>query len=212
MAVALGQVLGSRGARRQVPAHPQGGHPRPCPGDRAVLRLPGPMRRIDGQVLQLRARYQPKRIQNTSRKGPNSMAEIEAEEPDTGSRRLRKPTGLGPKGSKFWGQIADEYALEDTPEVALILEQACRTLDIVERLQRIVDEAPSLQVNGSRGQPAPLPELTELRQYRAQLAALIKQLNLEDDEPEVIDRDMPMTRSESGRAAAAARWGRQRGA
>ena len=89
------------------------------------------------------------------------MAEIDAEEPESGSRRLRKPTGLGPKGSKFWGQIADEYALEDTPEVALILEQACRTLDIVERLQRIVDEAPSLQVNGSRGQPAPLPELTE---------------------------------------------------
>lgn len=140
------------------------------------------------------------------------MAEIDAEEPESGSRRLRKPTGLGPKGSKFWGQIADEYALEDTPEVALILEQACRTLDIVERLQRIVDDAPSLQVTGSRGQPAPLPELTELRQYRAQLAALVKQLNLEDEPAEDIDRDTPMTRSESGRTAAAARWGRQRGA
>ena len=120
--------------------------------------------------------------------------------------RLRKPTGLGPKGSKFWAQIADEWALEDTPEVALILEQACRTIDIVERLQAIVDKAPSLQVTGSRGQPAPLPELTELRQYRAQLAALVKQLNLEDEPAEVTDRDTPMTRSESGRVAAAARW------
>lgn len=131
------------------------------------------------------------------------------EEPESGSRRLRKPTGLGPKAGKFWTQIASEYVLEDTPEVALILEQACRTIDIVERLQKIVDEAPSLQVNGSRGQPAPLPELTELRQYRAQLAALVKQLNLEDEPTEVTDRDTPMTRSESGRAAAAARWGKR---
>jgi hypothetical protein len=127
---------------------------------------------------------------------------------------MKTPKGLKTAGRRLWAQIEREFDLEETPEVALVLEQACRTLDIVERLQAIVDNAPSLQVTGSRGQPAPLPELTELRQYRAQLASLVKQLDLEDEPDEIIIRDerQRMTRSEAGKVAAMARWNRRYGA
>jgi hypothetical protein len=126
---------------------------------------------------------------------------------------MRAPKGLKTAGRRLWSQIAAEFDLEETPEVALVLEQACRTLDLVERLQAVVDNAPSLQVTGSRGQPAPLPELTELRQYRAQLASLVKQLDLEDEPDEIVIRDeRPMTRSEAGKVAAMARWNRRYGA
>ena len=120
---------------------------------------------------------------------------------------MRAPRGLKPAGKRLWQQIEKDFDLEGTPEVAIVLEQAARTLDIVERLQAIVDDAPSLQVTGSRGQPAPLPELTELRQYRAQLASLLKQLPLEDEPDQTLaDAHRPMTRSESGKVAAMARW------
>jgi hypothetical protein len=126
---------------------------------------------------------------------------------------MRAPNGLKAGGKRLWTQIAEEFDLEETPEVALLLEQACRTRDLVDRLQALVDAAPSLQIAGSRGQPAPLPELTELRQYRAQLAALIKQLDLQDDEEVVVIRDerQKMTRSEAGKVAAMARWNRRYG-
>ena len=62
---------------------------------------------------------------------------------------------------------------------------------------------------GSRNQDVAIPELVELRAYRAQFAALVKQLDLpgpEDDEDDQDTARRPMTRSEAGRKAAAARW------
>ena len=60
---------------------------------------------------------------------------------------------------------------------------------------------------GSRQQDVAIPELDALRAYRAQFAALVKQLNLpgpEGEEPE--EKRGPMTRSEAGTKAATARW------
>ncbi|WP_157900622.1 hypothetical protein [Mycobacterium rhizamassiliense] len=85
--------------------------------------------------------------------------------------------------------------------------------------QTKVDDAESRRVQGSNKQPLAMPELVELRQYRAQFVALIKQLDLfpppegDEDEGAGIQPDRPMFRSEAGRAAAAPRWGhRNRGA
>jgi hypothetical protein len=93
----------------------------------------------------------------------------------------------------------------------MLVEECARTADVVTRLQDIVDNASTLRTSGSRGQDVAIPELDALRAYRAQFAALIKQLDLPappDDEDETDDagRRRPMSRSEAGHKAAAARW------
>lgn len=97
----------------------------------------------------------------------------------------------------------------------LLVQEAARTADVVARLQHIVDTADSLRTTGSRNQDVAIPELDALRAYRAQFAALIKQLDLrgpEDDEGyQDTARSRPMTRSEAGRKASAARWSHRNG-
>ncbi len=84
----------------------------------------------------------------------------------------KPPEGLRDKGTELWRRLTTEYDFSAAPEKLLILEEAARTADMVARLQAIVDEAQELRVRGSQGQPVAMPEVTELRQYRAQLASL----------------------------------------
>ena len=70
--------------------------------------------------------------------------------------------------------------------MVMLVEECARTADVVARLQETVDNADTLRTRGSRGQDVAIPELDALRQYRAQFAALVKQLDLpapvDDDE------------------------------
>jgi hypothetical protein len=97
--------------------------------------------------------------------------------------------------------------------MVMLAEEAARTADVVARLQQIADEAPTLNTKGSRGQEVGIPELDALRAYRAQFTALVRQLDLPGLEPEEEGHDcsMLMTRSEAGRAGAAARWKNRKG-
>ncbi|MFZ3294214.1 MAG: hypothetical protein WA622_27065 [Mycobacterium sp.] len=104
------------------------------------------------------------------------------------------------------------YEFPFGPEMHMLVEEAARTADVVARLQYIVDNASTLRTHGSRGQDVAIPELDALRAYRAQFAALIKQLDLppppdDDDADEPNDRRRPMTRSEVGLKGSDARWG-----
>ena len=123
----------------------------------------------------------------------------------------RTPKGLRTAGRRFWHQIHSTYEFPDAPEVVLLVEEAARTADVVARLQDIIDNATTLRTCGSRGQDVAIPELDALRAYRAQFAALVKQLDLPapDDEDDGAERTTPMTRSEAGRVAASARWDRR---
>jgi hypothetical protein len=127
----------------------------------------------------------------------------------------KAPAGLKTAGKRFWKQVHHVYEFDGSPEVVLLVEEAARTADVVARLQHIVDTADSLRTTGSRNQDVAIPELDALRAYRAQFAALVKQLDLpgpEDDEDDQDSaRSRPMTRSEAGRKAAAARWAHQIG-
>ncbi|MGO9385047.1 MAG: hypothetical protein ACLP4W_23895 [Mycobacterium sp.] len=73
----------------------------------------------------------------------------------------------------------------------------------MDRLQKLVDEAQDLRVRGSQGQPVSIPEIAELRQYRALLNTLIKSLMLPDED----EASGPLTKSQIGRMGARARWG-----
>jgi hypothetical protein len=118
----------------------------------------------------------------------------------------RAPAGLRAAGRRLWRDLQGAYDFSECPERVILLEQACRTADLVARLQKVVDEADDLRTRGSQGQQVAIPEVAELRQHRAQLAALVKSLALPDE-----DEGQPLTKSQLGRMAANARWGRRYG-
>ena len=107
------------------------------------------------------------------------------------------PRTLGPRGKRLWRDILAEYELTDA-ELAILLE-ACRTADLVERLDAAIAGS-DLTIPGSRGQVIVHPVAQELRQQRDLLSRLIMRLALpaEDDDGAAAAR--------LGRAGAAARW------
>ena len=115
------------------------------------------------------------------------------------------PDGLRRKGIALWQRLNAEYDFGAAPEKLLILEEAARTADMVDRLQRVVDDS-DLRVRGSQGQPVSAPEVQELRQYRAQFAALLDKLRLPED-----DTEGATTCSQLGRHAARTRWANRTG-
>jgi hypothetical protein len=90
-----------------------------------------------------------------------------------------------------------------------LLRQAARTVDLLERLQAMIDADETLIARGSQGQPVAAAAVGEIRQHRQALIALTKALQLPSVEEEGAGR--VMTRSEQARLAANARWGRRHG-
>lgn len=114
--------------------------------------------------------------------------------------KLPAPTKLGVKAKRIWSEITSVYELR-TDELR-VLEDACREIDLVERLEDEFRDAPTM-VKGSMGQMVASPMLQELRQHRAVVARLLKQLNLPDE-----DGRGQQSTSDLARKAANARWSR----
>lgn len=93
---------------------------------------------------------------------------------------LKPPTGLKAAGRRLWTEVTGPYVL--TPAELAMLEQACRTADELDRLERAVRALPDLTTTGSTGQLRPHPLLAELRAHRQLLERLTAALNLPDDE------------------------------
>jgi hypothetical protein len=115
----------------------------------------------------------------------------------------KAPKGFKAEGRKLWRQMHRTYTFDDCPERLAILESACRTLDVITRLQGVIDEATDLRVRGSQGQPVSLPEIGEVRAQRSLFVSQMKALGLPDEE----DAGNGLTRSQIGRLGARARWG-----
>lgn len=113
----------------------------------------------------------------------------------------KAPAGLGAKAAKFWTDTTSVYEL--SAHEALMLEGACRELDLIERLEQGL-EGQDLVAVGSMGQPVAHPLLAEVRQHRAAFNSIVKQLRL----PEVEDEKPMSPRSMQAQAAANARWSR----
>lgn len=92
----------------------------------------------------------------------------------------RAPKGLGTRGRALWREPHATFEFDEDPHRSALVEDACRTADVIDRLQAVVDGAADLRVRGSQGQPVGMPELAELRQYRALLAQLLRSLALPD--------------------------------
>lgn len=110
------------------------------------------------------------------------------------------PEGLGDKALVVWTEIAGNYDLRI--DELRVLEDACREIDLIERLEGELLHA-DLIVTGSMGQPVASPLVQELRQHRGVLARLLGWLKLPDEEAPAKG-----AASASARQAAMARWGR----
>lgn len=111
------------------------------------------------------------------------------------------PAGLGQKGAKFWREIQKDYELATFEE--MLLEQACRELDLIARFERKLKTQPVV-VKGSMGQDIANPLSVAIMKHRQTFGSLMKQLKLpalEDDKPR-------SAASLHGQAAANARWKR----
>lgn len=110
------------------------------------------------------------------------------------------PAGLDKPGLALWCEVLQGYGLR-VDELRL-LEEACRTVDVLARLVDALQDAP-LTVAGSMGQMREHPLLAEARQQRIVLARLLAQLKLpEEDELHSVSSN----RSTLARHAAQSRW------
>ena len=108
------------------------------------------------------------------------------------------PSKLGAKARRLWRGITESYELR--PDELRVLEDACREVDLIERLEAELAGA-DLIVNGSMGQPVANPLVQELRLHRSTVKGLLQSISLPDE-------DGSSSRSSAGRALADARWRR----
>jgi hypothetical protein len=126
--------------------------------------------------------------------------------PAAGPDSPKPPKGLGERGLELWHRIVAGYeGFDEAPEKLILLEEAARTADLVARLQAAVDADDDLTTKGSMGQRVASPHLTELRQYRTQLASLLNRLVAGAGEDSDTGGTV-LSRSDVGRLGAAARW------
>lgn len=121
-------------------------------------------------------------------------------------KKRRAPAGMGKRSLAFWHSVTDKYELR-TDEFR-ILEEACRTMTLIDRMERDLKNA-DLVAFGSQGQPVVHPLAEGIRQQRAMLAALFRQLGLPDEEGA---GSMELPRSVMARKAGKSRWAKAHGA
>lgn len=96
--------------------------------------------------------------------------------------------------------MANKYVL--TAAELAMLEQACRTSDELDRLERAVRQLTELTVRGSTGQTKAHPLLEEVRRHRVLLERLTGALCLPNEDEEVGLRPS----QKHGQKAINARW------
>jgi hypothetical protein len=89
---------------------------------------------------------------------------------------MRVPAGLQKPGKALWRRITSEFDLNNDPDKAELLFQACKTADQIAELDEAAAEAP-LTVKGSMGQPVISPFIAEARVQRGLLAQLLARMN-----------------------------------
>jgi len=85
----------------------------------------------------------------------------------------KRPPRLRAGGRRLWDAVTTRWELDQ--HEAELLEQAARTLDLVDRLTRETEQQPLL-VDGK-----PNPLLAEVRHQRIVLGRLLAQLRIPDD-------------------------------
>src|SRR4051794_5978280 len=93
---------------------------------------------------------------------------------------LPPPSSLAEAGRSLWQDVTGKYELR-ADELRVLEAAACET-DLIGAMQSALVGVP-LIVEGSQGQDVINPLVSEIRQHRATLAALLRQLKLPDANP-----------------------------
>lgn len=118
---------------------------------------------------------------------------------ETATPKYPTPRDLERAGKKLWRDIARSGHYVLRADELRILEDSCREADLIDDLTVGLRGQPRI-VRGSQGQDVINPLISELRQHRSTLKALLGAMSL-PDAPAV---NTP--RSVSARRAANARW------
>ena len=135
------------------------------------------------------------------------------------SKLPKPPPSLikGGGGEQLWFAMHETYN-EWEPDRLIILQAACETQDVIDRLSANWHEAPTIAV-GAQKQPVVHPSAAEARHSRAELARLLKaalavtatEAAADDGYSSVAGAGRPvMSRTDSARKAANSRWSRTR--
>ncbi|MGL6235106.1 MAG: hypothetical protein ACRC20_07150 [Segniliparus sp.] len=111
----------------------------------------------------------------------------------------RAPHGLGSEGQRLWKAVTAEFDLDREPHKQRILFDACKTADLVKRLDDAAEGAP-LIVQGSTGQPVINPTVSQSQSARSLLAQLLARLGLPDTDEDQAEKAAKL--SETRRKAA----------
>jgi hypothetical protein len=117
-----------------------------------------------------------------------------------------KPSHLGVEGELLWSSVTALHS-DLGPDTVRTLVDACREADLVQRLEDELRDAP-LMVRGSQGQLVASPLVSEVRQHRSVLSALLKALKLPQTAGDAARAEQET--SEKARAAVRARWDKPR--
>jgi hypothetical protein len=98
--------------------------------------------------------------------------------------RTRTPRGLKTGGARLWKRVLDEFELGEHEEAVLL--QACRIVDVLDRLQAVID-AEEVIVTSSQG-PKMNPAVVEFRQQAVVLAKCMASLRIPLGEEESAGR------------------------
>ena len=93
------------------------------------------------------------------------------------------PRGLGAERQKLWKGVTGEFDLSTEPRKRRILFDACKTADVIKRLDDVAAKQ-AVTVKGSMGQEVIHPCIAQAQTARGQLAQLLTRLNFagtEDD-------------------------------
>jgi len=128
------------------------------------------------------------------------------------ARKPAAPSGLSARAKRVWTRTLENYELRE--DERSLLTDFCMEITISDQLQEALIDAP-LMVRASHGGEAINPIYSELRMHRQAAMSLWKALKLPelDDQdagdPSTDDRVTPMSREDSARKAANARWGKR---
>lgn len=89
-------------------------------------------------------------------------------------KRRRAPRNLGAAGQRFWRRVLSDYELSPAEEAVLV--EACRVLDMLERLETEAANQP-LTENSPQGRVTN-PLIREARMQRATLDRLVRSLGI----------------------------------
>ena len=120
----------------------------------------------------------------------------------------KAPRGLGSGGKRLWLAITGKYDLR--PDELRTLEDSCRECDLIDQMEAEQKGKPKTG-KGSMGQVVAAPLISELRQHRATLTAMLRSLKLPEVDAGALaaEAERKAGESERKRAAAVSRWTRQ---